>query len=822
MATRKSSTKGEKTHATKELEASELYLPCDPNSLGFKTTAELPDLQDVIGQPRAFRSLQLASEVSGPGYNIFILGLPGSGRSTLSREYLERVAAQEPVPDDWCYVNNFEDPLKPSCIRLPASQGSDFRKKVKELIKYCASEIPRRFESQEYIAERDQVLNAVKKEQERSFTRLKEFVEKNNFVIARTSSGFFLAPAVQGQPIKPEEIEKLTPDQREKLHSLETMLTAEVEKTLLEMRDLEKKASEQLEEINSRTVTFLIGPLVDELKSSFSNNKAVQSHLDAIQADIIANTAMFIPSPESQSPDRRNWMSRYEVNLLVDNSDCHGAPVIVENYPSYNNLLGRIDHEMILGASRTDFTMIRSGALHRANGGYLVLPARDVLINAYAWEGLKRVLRDQELRIVELANQLGLLSTTTLEPQPIPLKVKILLIGTPTLYYLLRGYDEDFSKLFKVRAEFATLMDRNAENEREYGLFVNSVLQEHQLPPFNQYAVARVVEYSSRMAEDQHKLSTRFGKIADLIRESAYWAGKKKHKIVTDADVQQAIDEAIFRSNLYEERIQEVINQDTLMIDVSGSVTGQINALSVYALGDYDFGRPTRVTAVAYPGKTGAVDIERQAKLGGTLHTKGVLILNGYFNRRYAQDKPLSLSASLTFEQTYDEVQGDSASAAELLALLSSISRIPLRQDRAITGSINQLGQVQAIGGVNQKIEGFFEVCKSKKLTGEQGVIIPASNQRHLMLNHEVIKAVESGRFHIWTIRNVEEAIPLLTDTDAGQRKEDGTYPEGTLNYAVEEQLNLYATALQATGNKQSNNKPGETNEKEPKADQAE
>ena len=821
MAARKSRTKGQSVTLPGELTASALYAPCNPQELGFETTSELPDLQDVIGQPRALRALQLASEVSGPGYNIFVMGLPSSGRTTLSQEYLERVAGSQPAPDDWCYVNNFDNPLQPLCLRLPPGKGAEFRKKVKELVSFCASEIPRRFESEEYIRERDMVIGRIKKEQEQGFARLQALVEQNNFVIARTTSGFFLAPATNGQPLKPEDIEKLTPEQREKLREVETWLSGEMEKTLLEMRNLEKSAAAVIQGIHAKTVSYVIGPLINDLRAGFGGTEAVNHYLEAIQTDITNNVTLFMPQSEEQPTanpsaiERRQLMLRYEVNLLVDNSCCQGAPVIVENYPSYNNLLGRIDHEMIMGASRTDFTMIRPGALHRANGGYLVLPARDVLTNPYAWDGLKRTLRDQEVRIVELANQLGVLSTTTLEPEPIPLQVKVLLIGTPTLYYTLRNYDEDFTKLFKVRAEFATQMDRNIENEREYGLFVNSVLQENQLPPFDKTAVARVVEYSSRMADDQGKLSTRFGKIADLVREAAYWAGKKGHSPVTAGDVQQAIDEAVYRSNLYEERIQEVINQDTLMIDVAGAVCGQINALSVFMLGDYEFGRPTRVTAVAFPGKAGVVDIERQAKLGGSLHTKGVLILNGYVNRCYSQEQPLSLSASLTFEQTYDEVQGDSASAAELLALLSALARVPLRQDRAITGSINQLGQIQAIGGVNEKIEGFFAVCKAKGLSGEQGVIIPASNQRHLMLKREVVEAVKKGQFHIWTIRSVEEAVRLLTDREAGVRQEDGSYAEGTLNQAVVQQLGDYAKALQASTKPPA--KPGEVNGKENK-----
>ena len=546
MAARKSTPKKQTSNLAVELPTTALYAPCNPDQLGFETTSELPDLQNVIGQPRALRALQLGSEVSGPGYNIFVLGLPGSGRTTLSREYLERLAIQEPVPDDWCYVNNFDNPHQPRCLRLPAGQGVEFCKRVKEFIGYCAAEIPHRFESEEYINERDRLINEIKKNHELGFTHLKEFVEKHNFVIARTSSGFFLAPAVQGKPLTPEELEKLSPEQRQKLHELETLLSTEVEKTLNELRNMEKAVSQQIQEINERTATFLIGPIIAELKASFPDSPTVQEYLEAIQADIIANISQFQTTQESQpadqrTADRHTWMQRYQVNLLVDNSACKGAPVIVENYPSYNNLIGRIEHEMVMGASRTDFTMIRSGAIHRANGGYLVLPARDVLVNPYAWEGLKRVLRDQEVRIVELANQLGILSTTTLEPEPIALQIKVLLVGTPTLYYLLRAYDEDFAKLFKVRAEFTTLMERNPENEREYGLFVNSVLQENHLPPFDKTAVARVVEYSSRMAEDQGKLSTRFGKIADLVREAAYWAVKQGHSIVSAQDIQQAI-----------------------------------------------------------------------------------------------------------------------------------------------------------------------------------------------------------------------------------------------------------------------------------------
>ncbi len=806
--------------AAVELPADALLRSCDPDLLGFETTDELPDLEDVIGQPRAIRALQLGSEVSGPGYNMFVLGFPGSGRTTLSREYLERKAARQPVPDDWCYVNNFEHPSRPRALRLPAGTGAGFCKALQELVTRCENDLPRIFEGEEYVREREHLVTELKKGQEVEFARLQEHVGRFNFIIVRTSTGFVLTPSVEGQPLKPEEIQALSEEQRAKLLELENRLGEDVEKTLARLGEMEKAALEKLRKLLSHTLLFHLGPLIEALKASYARLPAVVAHLDAVQNDIITNTTQFQPSqaaPEGSdlpaAPSGQPWSKRYAVNLLVDNANLKGAPVIAENYPSSPNLLGRIEHQVIQGASFTDFTMIQPGALHRANGGYLVLPARDVLVNPYAWEGLKRVLRDQEIRIVEMANQLGLASTATLEPEPIPVQVKVVLVGTPTLYYMLRAHDEDFTKLFKVRAEFATLMHRTPENEREYGLFVKSVVIENHLPPFDKTAVARIVEYSSRLADDQDKLSTRFGKIADLIREAAYWAGNKRRKRVTAAAVQQAIDESIYRSNLVEERIQEVLDQGTIAIAVKGRQIGQINALSVYMLGDFDFGRPTRLTAIAYPGKAGIMDIERQTKLGGSLHTKGVLILTAYLNARYGQDLPLSLTASLTFEQSYEEVQGDSASAAELLALLSFLARVPLRQDRAITGSLNQLGQVQAIGGVSEKIEGFFAVCKRRGLTGEQGVIIPATNRRHLMLNADVVKAVAAGKFHIWTIQRLDDAIPLLTDRIAGERRPDGTYPEGSFNAAVAQTLSDYNKAIQLANKGLA--KPGEANGKE-------
>lgn len=780
-----------------ELPASALRRLCDPAALGFQTTDELPDLQDVIGQPRALRALELGSEVGGLGYNIFILGHPGSGRTTLTQEYLQRKAASTPIPDDLCYVYNFDNPRAPRALRLPAGRGAELRKEMQNLVAFCQREIPKAFESQEYIQDRDTIVTEVKRTQDEAFAQLQEQVGKSQFVLVRTSSGVILSPAVNGEPMKPEDVEKLTDEERKKIEDAVVPLSGEVEKTLARLRDLGRATDEQLEALNQKLILYLVEPVIQRLLEQFApapenGPHPVTDYLMAVQADLGANAMQFMPVPAGEqipavyaaaaAAAEVPWTRRYAVNVLIDNSGETGAPVILESQPTYQNLLGRMEHEVVMGAARTDFTMIHPGALHKANGGFLILPARDMLNQPYAWDVLKRVLRDGVIRITELSSQVGMISTQTLEPEPIPLDVKVLLIGTPLLYHLLRENDEDFSKLFKVQAEFGRVMARTTETEHEYGLFIKSVINENRLPTFDSGAAARIIEQSSRLAENQHKLTTQFGKIADLVRESAYWARKEGQTVVGAAAVQRAIDEEEYRNNLVEERTQERMLNGILLIDTQGAVTGQINALTVMTLGDYAFGRPCRVTATINPGPGGIMDIERQATMGGRIHTKGVLILSGYLNERYSISHRLTLSASLTFEQSYDDIDGDSASAAELMALLSAAADVGLRQDRAITGSINQRGQIQAIGAVNEKIEGFFAVCNARGLTGEQGVIIPAANQRHLMLKHEVVAAVEAGQFHIWPVTYVDECVPVLTGMIAGEQAKDGTFPEGTFH----------------------------------------
>jgi predicted ATP-dependent protease len=793
-----------------ELSASQLRLTCDLKALKFETTNDLPPLLKIIGQPRALRALEMGSAIDGPGFNIFAVGLPDTGRSSLIEAFLRGRAEAEPAPDDWCYVNNFTDSHQPKALRLPAGRGKELSIDIQAVIIACARDIPDAFESDAYTQVRDQLIAELKRVQETEFGQLSEAAARQNFTLARAPFGFVLMPMHDGRPMTPEEVERLTADEITHLQTIEHELQGKVQETLNRVRDTAATIHERLEQLNAQIASFVIGPLMDKLKAKYAGAEHVVEHLDALKQDLIAHSHRFVDRQnggEDQDAERSpkrgtkpttlsGWLRRYAVNLFVSNADTRCAPVVVENHPTYYNLLGKIEQEVTMSGAHTDFTMIRPGALHRANGGYVILPARDVLLNAFAWDGLKHVLRDGHIRITEPTRDLSLISIASLEPAPIPLDVKVVLVGTPLLYYLLSAYDEDFSKLFKVKAEFTTLMARTPAAEEEYAWFVNSVVDQNHLPPFDRAAIGRIIEFGARLAGDQRKLSTRFGKISNLIREAAYWAGSDAQAVIGAQAVDKAIEEGTFRNNLLEERLHELINDGTLLVDVSGRAVGQINALSVLMLGDYAFGHPTRVTASARPGRGGVVDVERQAELGGPIHTKGVLIIEGYLGMKFGRNLPLALSASLAFEQSYEGVEGDSASAAELIALLSAVAGIPIRQDIAITGSVNQHGQIQAIGGVNEKIEGFFMACKLRGLTGEQGVLIPASNARHLMLRREVIEAVESGRFHVWTFRTIDEGLQVLTGVTPGEPHPDGTYSKGTFNQAVMERLTAFAAAI--------------------------
>jgi lon-related putative ATP-dependent protease len=777
---------------------------CDPNDFDFETTATLPDLQEVLGQPRAVAALEFGVGMASHGFNLFALGLPGSGKTTLIREYLERRAIDQPVPPDLCYVNNFKDARRPIALSFPAGHAHELKHHVEAVIDELRAAIPKAFETKEYENRRDEIMHEMESKVAEEFTQLEQHVKKGGFQLVQTPGGMLLVPAVEGRPVSEAELEALSEEQRNKLIQVRERLGQDVENSLQRKRELEKTAREALHHLDTETATFATQRIVNEVRERYKDHAEVLTYLDALQADVIERVDLFRKGPEGEGQNvlqalaasGENPFARYQVNVLVDNRDLKGAPVIVETNPTYHNLIGRIEHKALLGAMVTDYTMVKPGALHKANGGYLIIPVRECLLSPFAWEGLKRALKDRAIRIEELGAQVSLVSTVTLDPQPVPLDVKVILIGHPIIYYLLNAYDEDFQKLFKVKADFTTQMDRTPEAERSYALFVSTITHQDKSLPFDLGAVARVVEYGSRLAGDQDKLSTRFGEIADLIREAAQRAAQNTHTTVTADDVQITEEARRFRVDLIQERLQEAIAKGTLLIETTGSVVGRVNGLSVLDSGDYAFGHPTRITATVGPGRKGVISIEREVELSGPIHGKGVMILSGYLLQKYGQARSLNLSASLVFEQSYGMVEGDSASLAELFALISALAEIPLRQDIAMTGSVNQHGQVQPIGGATEKIEGFFDVCKEKGLTGQQGVLIPASNRRHLMLRNDVVDAVRAGQFHIWTAETVDEGLALLTGREPGELNKQGVYPKDTVHRAVADRLAKYEIIL--------------------------
>ncbi|MCX8067271.1 MAG: AAA family ATPase [Anaerolineae bacterium] len=780
----------------RELAPEQLRRTCDPQRFSFETTAELPLTPEIIGQPRATRAIEFGLEMERPGYNIFVLGPGGTGRATVIQRFLMERAAREPTPDDWVYVHNFRQPRSPRAIRLPPGMGARFRDDMAALVAELRRTIPRAFETDTYREARRQIEQRFQAAQEELLRQLDMQARERSFAIVRAPSGFAIVPLKDGKPI-PQEVFQALPEEEQKAYAARySELEGLAQQTIRRLQEQEREAREALRKLDQEVAAFTVGHAVEELKARYADYPEVGEYLEEVRADIVTRVEEFkseeTPTPPGAAPSP---FQRYLVNLFVDNSAQKGAPVVLESNPTYPNLVGRMEYEMRMGVPVTDFTLLRPGALHRANGGYLVLQARDVLLSPLAWQALKRALSEGFVRIEDYP--VPLVSVVGLDPEPIPLDVKVILMGSPFLYYYLYAYDEDFRELFKVKADFSTEMDRTPENEHLYALFIRARCEEECMRPFDRTAVARVVEYGSRLAEDQDRLSIRFGEVTDLLREADYWAGKAGREVVTGEDVERAIAERTFRANRVEEEVRRTIREGTLMIETDGTVVGQVNGLSVYAAGDHVFGRPTRITARIYVGRSGVVDIQREVKLSGPTHGKGVLTLAGYLGGQYATGQPLTLSASLSFEQTYDEVHGDSASLAELYALLSALAEVPVRQGIAVTGSVDQWGRVQPVGGVIHKIEGFFRVCKEQGLTGDQGVIIPEANVRNLMLDPEVVQAVAEGKFHIYPVRTVDEGVEVLMGIPAGERDERGQFPEGTLHARVLARLRELAERLE-------------------------
>jgi len=768
---------------------------CNLESLEFETTKDIPPIEGIIGQERAARALNFGLQMEQDGYNIYVSGIPGSGRTTSVESAVKEIAKTKPTPDDWCYVYNFSAPDNPRCMRFPPGMAETFRKDMESLIEELKIDLPKAFESKIYEEQKNTVIRKFQKRKEELITQLEEKARNASFALKHTPSGFVFVPLIEGKPLTEEDVEKLTDEAKNEIKTKEEILVSELAEVLREIRQADRATREELQKIEHETTMFTVSPRINELKEKYAEFPEVLKYLDEVQQDIIENPGNFEEKreieflPGLKMPAKENQLFKYQVNVLIDNSKTEGAPVVKETQPTCYNLTGRIEYRPTLGAMFTDFTMIKPGAIHKANGGFLILNILDVLRNYFAWEALKRTIKNREISIEDLNEQFRIINTPTLKPQPIPANIKIILIGSPLLYHLLYAYDEDFEKLFKVRADFSSLMDRNIEGVRQYAKFISKRVKEDKLKDFDRQAVAKVVEYGSRIVEDQKKLSTRFMEICDLLKEANHWASMDGSDIVKGVHVQKAIEEKIYRSNLIEQRIEELIKEGVIIVDTDGEKIGQVNGLSVLSLGDYQFGKPSRITVSVSMGKGGPVHIDREVKMTGSIHNKGFLILKGLFAEKFGKSYPLSFLATICFEQVYEEIEGDSASSTEYYALISGISGIPLKQGIAVTGSINQKGEIQPIGGVNEKIEGFYSVCKIKGLTGNQGVIIPKKNLTHLMLKEEVVEAIRHGRFHVWAVKDVDEGIEILTGIPAGKPDGNGKYPEGTVNAAVAKKL---------------------------------
>lgn len=772
---------------------------CDGSHFNFHTTAELEPLEQLPGQQRAAQAIQFGLKVPHQGYNLYALGPVGIGKLSLVRHFTLQQAAQETVASDWVYIHNFLEPHKPKALPLPAGRGGQFKADLERLVDELRVAIPAAFESEDYRTRRQIIDEELKQKQQASFDAIQSEANLQDIAIIRTPMGMGLAPVQDKEIITPEAFEKLPQAEQKRIQTAMELLHGKLQAILQQAPQWESERREKIRELNREVARYAIGHLLKGVREHYHDLPGVLEHLQVVEQDLIENAGQFLTAQnEPENPleavlgkmfsDSRAF-DRYQVNLLVDQSGHGGAPVIEEDYPSLQNLVGRIEYRAQFGNLATDFTLIRPGALHRANGGYLVLDMRRILLQPYAWEELKRTLRSREIQIRSVGDVLGLSSTVTLQPQPIPLKVKVILVGDRLLYYLLCTYDPDFLELFKVAADFEDVLDRTTDGELALARLMASLVQHEGLRPLEVDAVARTIEHGSRLASDAQKVSVALETLLDLLREADYWAAQAGHAVIAAQDVQQAIDQQVYRASRLKERLQEDVRRGTLLVDTVGAKVGQINGLSVLSLGGYSFGHPTRITARVRLGKGEVVDIEREVELGGPLHSKGVLILAGFLGERYTRERPLSLSASLVFEQSYAGVEGDSASMAELCAILSALAQVPIRQGIAITGSVNQHGQSQPIGGVNEKIEGFFEVCRDAGLNGGQGVIIPRANVKHLMLRQEVLDAVEAGKFGVWAVGRVDEALEILTGLEAGEQGADGRFPEGSLNAKVEAQL---------------------------------
>ncbi|MBN2240754.1 MAG: AAA family ATPase [Dehalococcoidales bacterium] len=795
-----------------EVPVEKLSWKCDPGLFDFECTQNLAPLKEFVGQERATRAIEFGLNMKNSGYNIYVAGITGTGKTSMVQSYIERVIAEKTEQgetfdlEDWCYIYNFRETDSPVIASLPQGKGKAFRNEMDSLLTRVRHELEQAFASEEYKAERQKVVEAVQVEQQKIFEELSGEARQQGFVLQMTQAGPALYPMIEDRPMKQEEYIALEEGTKNELNARQTELRKKVTNSMETVSGLQNESMERLQELDKQIGDYAVSRLIRPLETTYEDRPKIRDFLEGLKKYIEDNLDLFKTAEEPQNQQVMMQMNPvmagrdpflpFKVNVFVDNSETKGPPVIVESNPNFRNVFGNIERRFLFGGYLSDHTMLKPGSLNKASGGYLLVNATDILTNPGVWPALKRAIKNREARIEDPVEQFGLVAPQGLKPEPMPIKIKVIITGDPGVYQMLSMYDEDFWEIFKVKADFDSEIENNKENILSYAAFLSGCCDECESKHFDPSGVAKLIEYSCRMVADQEKLSSRFAQVKEWIEEADYWATREKARYITASHVQKAIDERLFRHNLTDEKMKDMIERGTIMIDTEGEEVGQVNALSVYSLGDITFGKPSRITAKTFLGRGGIVNIEREAQLSGPTHNKGVLILSGYLGWKYAQDKPLSLSASICFEQSYSGVDGDSASSTELYAILSSISGIPLKQTMAVTGSVNQAGEIQPIGGVNQKIEGFFQVCQSKGLTGDQGVLVPEKNLKNLMLQDEVTDAVKEGKFHIYSARTIDEGIEILTGIPAGEKQEDGTYPEGTVNYMVDKKLKEMADKL--------------------------
>ncbi len=786
-----------------ELAPKDLKDICNPNQFKFETTKELVDTNDLVyGQERGVKALNFGLDIDIKGYNIYLEGTNGVGKTVYAKKTLTAKAAKEKVPNDWCYIYNFENPNEPIAVSFPAGQGKIFQKTMESFVKDIRRDIKKTFNNDDFEKEKKAIKQEYDAKREQLLEQLNKRTMVQGFQVKSTANGVYMMPVLDGKPLAEDEFEALDDNVKREFEERSELVQEQVFEALAAMKAVEKEADKKIEEWQSNIALLTINVHVNAIKASYKRNKKVVNYLESVKSDILKNISAFLasdtedkpPVGPTQKPETIYPWLNYRVNLFVDNSKLEGAPVIMDNNYQYNNIFGGIEYENQYGAIRTDFTMLKAGLMHQANGGYIVFQAKDLMSNPACYESLKKVLRVKQLAIepVSDTNHSTMMLVST-KPEPIPLDIKVLIIGTSEVYYTLLSYDSDFRKLFKIKVEFEDDAPKTSENIGKLAKFVRSFCMQEELMDLDKEAVAKIVEYASELAGDKEKISTHFNSINEIVGEAAMWAKLDKSKVVTKEYVQKALDERIDRIKKYDTKYLQMVKEDTLLIDTEGSKVGQINGLTVVTIGDYSFGKPAKVTANTFIGQDGIINIEREADMSGPSHSKGVMILSGYLGEQFAQEMALSLTASVCFEQLYGGVDGDSASSTETYAILSSLSGIPISQSIAVTGSVNQKGEIQPIGGVNEKIEGFFQICEMRGLNGEHGVIIPIQNVRNLHLSDKIIEAVKKGKFHIYAISTIDEGIEILTGVPAGVKDKNGKFPYGTVNHLVQEKLKKYA-----------------------------